>query len=50
MSASQEENEVESLREWIRELLIKNQQLRIALAEVKTREQVKCVERHVSSN
>jgi hypothetical protein len=32
---AQGENLVESLQEWICELLIKNQQLRIALMEVK---------------
>jgi hypothetical protein len=43
MNATEEANSVESLQEWIRELLIKNQQLRIALMEVKAREGMDCV-------
>jgi hypothetical protein len=42
MNATQEANAVDSIQEWIRELLIKNQQLRIALMEVKVREQMDC--------
>lgn len=50
MSATQEENEVESLQEWIRELLIRNQQLRMALLEMKAREQAGCVGRNPSGD
>jgi hypothetical protein len=43
MSATQEANAIESLQDRIRELLIKNQHLRIALMEVKVREQIDCI-------
>jgi hypothetical protein len=46
MSATQETNAVERLQEWICELLIKNQQLRMALIEVKARERGDCVGRN----
>jgi hypothetical protein len=50
MSAPHEDNVVESLQAWICELLIKNQQLRMALMEVKAREQTDCVRRDRSSD
>jgi hypothetical protein len=50
MSATQEEKVVESLQNWICELLIENQQLRTALLEVKARGQMDCVRRDRSSD
>jgi hypothetical protein len=46
MNATQETNAVESLQEWICELLIKNQQLRMALVELKARERMDFVGRN----
>jgi hypothetical protein len=46
MSATQETNAVESLQKWICELLIKNQQLRMALVELKAKERMDCVGRN----
>lgn len=46
MSVAREANALESLQEWICEPLIKNQQLRNALIELKAREQEECDSRN----